>query len=43
MEYDEEYKSKVITLIWIEKNTQLQQQIDAAVQEARQNYQSWIE
>ena len=43
LEYDEEYKCDVPTLIRIEKNIRLKQQIDAAAQEARQNYKSWTE
>ena len=43
LEYDEEYKCIVPTLIWIEKNTRLKQQIEAAIQEVRKNYKSWTE
>ncbi len=41
--YDEELQRNVPTVIRCDMNTALKQQIDAAVQEAKQNYKSWRE
>ena len=41
--YNDEFDCNIPTLIRIDINTFLQQQIDAATKEAKQNYQSWTE